>query len=327
MRLIMNFGKIFSILEKEIIWLSPRIIILALVSIGLFLFSRFGYITNEQYSIFFKIWLVAYILFGATLFNRYVIPSIRGLLFKLGTRYIAEIKDIVKLRRATDFYSRLFSYAIYVIAVLASINLFFNLQVVWSALGTTFFLIITFFIGLLTSSVLGNLIAYEAIRQTNIISIHDMIEKKDEFFGEVIGIGAFNTSVKTTKDEIISIPNLDLMSNVFTNYSKKIPLILYVPISLGYDIKKDVAKKLLIEAAKKTEGILKEPKPFVLILELGNYAITYEINAYIDQPLNLVTIRSNLMENIIDIFRKNRVAIVSPEYAILKITGSRKQKN
>jgi len=323
----MNFGKIFSILEKEIIWLSPRIIILALVSIGLFLFSRFGYITNEQYSIFFKIWLVAYILFGATLFNRYVIPSIRGLLFKLGTRYIAEIKDIVKLRRATDFYSRLFSYAIYVIAVLASINLFFNLQVVWSALGTTFFLIITFFIGLLTSSVLGNLIAYEAIRQTNIISIHDMIEKKDEFFGEVIGIGAFNTSVKTTKDEIISIPNLDLMSNVFTNYSKKIPLILYVPISLGYDIKKDVAKKLLIEAAKKTEGILKEPKPFVLILELGNYAITYEINAYIDQPLNLVTIRSNLMENIIDIFRKNRVAIVSPEYAILKITGSRKQKN
>jgi len=54
MRLIMNFGKIFRILEKEIIWLSPRIVILALVSIGLFLFSQFGYITNEQYAIFLR---------------------------------------------------------------------------------------------------------------------------------------------------------------------------------------------------------------------------------------------------------------------------------
>ncbi|WP_455276190.1 mechanosensitive ion channel family protein [[Eubacterium] cellulosolvens] len=320
----MNFGKIFRILEKEIIWLSPRIVILALVSIGLFLLSRFGYITNEQYTTFSKIWLVAYILFGAALFNRYIIPSIRKLLFKLGTHYVTETKDRVKLRRATDFYSRLFSYTIYIIAVLASINIFFNLQVVWSALGTTFFLIITFFIGLLTSSVLGNLIAYEAIRQTNIVSIHDMIEKRDEFFGEVIGIGAFSTNVKTTKNEIISVPNLDLVSNVFTNYSKKIPLIIYIPISLGYDLKKDFAKKLLIEAAKKTKGILKEPKPFVLILELGNYAITYEINAFIDQPLDLVTIRSDLMENIIDIFRKNKVAIVSPQYATLKITRGRK---
>ena len=174
----------------------------------------------------------------------------------------------------------------------------------------------------MTSSVLGNLIAYEAIRQTNAVSMDDVIETKDNVYGNIIGIGAFFTRVKTTKNEIVNIPNLNLVSNVVKNYSRESHVIIHIPVSLGYDIKKNTAKKLLLEAARKTEGVLGDPAPFVLFLELGNYSITYEVNAFTDQFNNLINIRSCLMENIIDVFEKNKIETISPQYAILKIADS-----
>jgi small-conductance mechanosensitive channel len=262
---------------------------------------------------------VGYIVFGAAIFRRYLIGSIGELLLRLGTHYVQALKDRAELRRSTEFYSRMLGYAVYILAILASINLFFNLAIVWAAVGTTFTLIITFFIGLMTSSVLGNLIAYEAIRQTNVVSLNDVIETKDKVYGNVISVGAFFASVKTPKNEIVSVPNLDLINNTVKNYSKENPVVIHVPVGLGYDVKKETAKALLLEAARNTEGVLTDPAPFVLFLELGNYSITYEINAYTDRPSEIISIKSHLIEGIIDTFEKNKIQILSPQYAVLKI--------
>jgi len=37
---------------------------------------------------------------------------------------------------------------------------------------------------------------------------------------------------------------------------------------------------MLLLAAERTEGFLKEPKPFIRHKSLGDYAVNYEINAY-----------------------------------------------
>jgi small-conductance mechanosensitive channel len=315
----MSSKRVLQVSRRELGWLFPRISLLVVGTLILFLLFRLGYLSSELYSLSLRIWLVGYIVFGAAIFRRYLIGSIGELLLKLGAHYVQAPKDRAGLRRSTEFYSRMLGYAIYILAILVSINLFFNLAIVWAAVGTTFTLIITFFIGLMTSSVLGNLIAYEAIRQTNVVSLDDVIETKDNVYGNVTSVGAFFASVKTPKNEIVSVPNLDIVNNVVKNYSKENPVIIHVPLGLGYDIRKDTAKNLLLEAAKNTEGVLMNPPPFVLFLELGNYSVTYEINAYTDRPTEIISIKSHLIENILDTFEKNKVEILSPQHAVLKI--------
>jgi small-conductance mechanosensitive channel len=104
------------------------------------------------------------------------------------------------------------------------------------------------------------------------------------------------------------------MSKELKNFSALREVLIYVSVSLSYDVDKDQAKRILIESAEKTNGILTatDKKPFVLLRDLGNYAITYEINAYTNQPNALVDIKSELIDNILSEFKKSDIEILSP---------------
>lgn len=62
----------------------------------------------------------------------------------------------------------------------------------------------------------------------------------------------------------------------------------------------------------------------VVIIVVGYLAlrvsgiVAYEINAYTDRPNQLVTIYSNLMENILDRFDRAGVEILSPQHVALR---------
>jgi small-conductance mechanosensitive channel len=57
-----------------------------------------------------------------------------------------------------------------------------------------------------------------------------------------------------------------------------------------------------------------KPKPFVLQQALGDFAITYEINAYCADANNMAQIYSALHRNILDVFNEYGVAIMTPSY-------------
>ena len=71
---------------------------------------------------------------------------------------------------------------------------------------------------------------------------------------------------------------------------------------------------MLLEAAQRTPGLLRDPLPFVLQTSLGDFAITYEINAYSDQPLTTDTLYTALHRSILDIFNEYGVQIMTPAY-------------
>ncbi len=320
-----KFKKTLKIFGREIRWILPRVFTLIVGSLFLYVLSVSGYLVDPIYSLASRAWLVAYIFFGVALFMRYLLSSVRKLIYNLGTRYIVEASDRLKLRQSVYTYGRIVEYGVYLVALLASLNLFINIQAVWTALGTTLFLIITFFIGLMTSSVLGNVLAFEVLRQTESVSVGDRIKLRGDIYGDVVSKGAFFVKVRTIKNELMSIPNLYLVNNMVTNYSKEKPVILHVPVSLGYEVPREVAKRLLIDAAKRTKGILKNPDPFVLFLKLGNYSITYEVNAYIDKPEWLIDIKSRLIENILETFEKNHIEIESPSITIFRTKHTSKK--
>src|SRR3982751_1178905 len=71
---------------------------------------------------------------------------------------------------------------------------------------------------------------------------------------------------------------------------------------------------MLLEAAGRTGGLLREPGPFVLQKALGEFAVEYEINAYTGNPQAMVRLYSALHSNILDVFNEYSVQIMVPAY-------------
>jgi small-conductance mechanosensitive channel len=88
----------------------------------------------------------------------------------------------------------------------------------------------------------------------------------------------------------------------------------HTTVGIGYETPWRQVEAMLLEAAARTPGLLTEPKPFVLQRGLGDFAITYEINAYTDDALAMLRLASALHRNILDIFNEYGVQIMTPAY-------------
>jgi small-conductance mechanosensitive channel len=71
---------------------------------------------------------------------------------------------------------------------------------------------------------------------------------------------------------------------------------------------------MLLEAAARTQGLLRDPAPFVLQKSLNSFDVTYEINAYIESPDVMLARYSALHRNILDVFNEYGVQIMTPAY-------------
>ncbi|MBE0604307.1 MAG: hypothetical protein IH611_11885, partial [Deltaproteobacteria bacterium] len=86
-------------------------------------------------------------------------------------------------------------------------------------------------------------------------------------------------------------------------------------LSLGYDVHHSRVEGLLVTAAK--ESGLEEP--FVQILEMGNFTITYRISGVLTEVKWLITARTNLSRSVLDVLHRDGVEIMSPDFRNLRM--------
>jgi small-conductance mechanosensitive channel len=125
------------------------------------------------------------------------------------------------------------------------------------------------------------------------------------------------THLKSPKNEEIVVPNSLILNSQIINYSslaREKGLILHTDVTIGYDVPWRQVNAMLLMAAEKTPGVLREPKPFVFQRSLGDFYIDYELNAFTDTPLAMPQIYSDLHKNILDSFNEYGVQITSPNY-------------
>ena len=177
---------------------------------------------------------------------------------------------------------------------------------------------VSIFVGVIvslgSSTVVGNLMAGLVMTYMRPFKIGDRI-KLNETIGNVIEKSPFVTRIKTPKNEIITIPNSQIMSSQTTNYSasaRDYGLILHSNISIGYSVPWQKAHECLIRAAKETEGVLQDREPFVLDLGLEDYYNSYQINVYISDADMTPKILTRLHSKIQDIFLEEGIEIESP---------------
>jgi len=186
--------------------------------------------------------------------------------------------------------------------------------------GSMAFKGISVFAGLLislgASSAISNIIAGYTMTYRRAFRVGDLVKIGDHL-GAVTAMRLLVTHLKTPKNEEVVVPNSLILNSQIVNFStiaREKGLILHTGVSIGYDVPWRQVEALLLMAAEKTPGILREPKPFVFQKSLGDFYIEYELNAFTDKPLTMMQAYSDLHKNILDAFNEYGVQITSPNY-------------
>jgi small-conductance mechanosensitive channel len=185
---------------------------------------------------------------------------------------------------------------------------------------------VSVFLGILislgSSSAITNIVAGLVITYMRPFKVGDRV-KIGDVVGDVLEKTMLVTRIKTIKNEDITVPNSTVLSSSTINYSTNTKeggegLILNYTMTLGYDIPWTTIHKLMLEAADRTEDVLKEPKPFILQTGLDDFYVSYQLNTYIKEANKQAVIYSNLYRNTLDVFNDAGVEILSPHYRAVR---------
>ena len=133
--------------------------------------------------------------------------------------------------------------------------------------------------------------------------------RADEHFGRVSERGLFHTEIQTENRDLTTLPNLYLVTHPVTTIRSSGTLI-SANVSLGYDIPRTKIEELLLEAAAGAEL----SDPFVQILELGDFAVTYRVAGLLTDIRQTLSAQSRLKAKILDRLHGAGVEIVSPNF-------------
>ena len=180
--------------------------------------------------------------------------------------------------------------------------------------GVSLFLGVILSLG--SSSFIANIIAGYTMTYRRAFKLGDRI-KVDDFTGDVVEIRNLVTHLRTPKNEEVVLPNSVILNSHVVNYSglaKKQGLILHTTVGIGYETPWRQVEAMLLMAAERTAGLLREPPPFVLAKGLGDFAVNYELNVYCDDPAAMPRLYSALHLNILDVFNEFGIQIMTPAY-------------
>jgi len=180
--------------------------------------------------------------------------------------------------------------------------------------GVTLFIGVIFSLG--SSSLIGNIISGYTMTYRRTFHVGDVVQI-GQYLGEVVEMRMLVTHLRTPKNEEVIVPTSSIVGGEVVNYSSMARtrgLILHTNVGIGYETPWRQVEAMLIEAAGRTEGLLKSPPPFVNQTALGDFAITYEINVHCDAPIRMRALYSELHRNILDVFNEYGVQIMTPAY-------------
>ena len=276
-----------------------------------FTFTIFGYVWNPFVNIlksvlgflpkFFQI-IVIIICF------RYLVKGLQYLMNEIGSGRLKINGFYADWAQPTYLILRVLCYS-------------FMIVMIWPLLPSSeseVFQGVSVFIGIIvslgSSSIIGNVMAGMVMTYMRPFHVGDFIKYGDTE-GFVIEKSVLVTRIRTRKNDVITIPNSNLMTSQTTNYTfsaHNYGIVVHTKVTIGYDMQWQKIRDLLLDAAAKTSHLQKKPEPFVRITALDDFYVEYEINAYTRKSDLLGDIYSELHQNILDSFHSNGVEIMSP---------------
>jgi len=140
-----------------------------------------------------------------------------------------------------------------------------------------------------------------------------------EHEGTIVEMGMFTTRVRTGLGEELTLPNSMVLGTVTKNYSRAVKgrgFVLDTSVTIGYDAPWRQVHAMLIEAARRTQGVLADPVPRVFQTALSDFYVEYRLvcQAVQTDPRPRAEVLSSLHANVQDVFNEHGVQIMSPHY-------------
>lgn len=173
-------------------------------------------------------------------------------------------------------------------------------------------------ISLGATSVVGQGVAGLILTYTRTLRVGEFV-RVGEYEGTVMEVGMFTTTIRTGLGEVLTIPNSMITGSVTKNYSRIVVgqgYIVDTVVTIGYDTPWRQVHAMLVEAARRTHGILEQPAPQVFQTALSDFYPEYRLvaQAVPSEPRPRAELLSMLHANIQDVFNEYGVQIMSPHY-------------
>jgi len=169
-------------------------------------------------------------------------------------------------------------------------------------------IIISAAIALSSSTILGNAMAGIMLKTVRNFRSGDFLQVGDHL-GRVTERGLFHTEIQTADRDLVTLPNIYLATTPVT-VARQSGTVVSATVSLGYDVPQDRIREVLIEAA----GSIGLQEPFVQILELGDFSVTYRAAGLLEETKQLLTFRSRLRSVMLGALHGAGIEIVSPHF-------------
>ncbi len=99
--------------------------------------------------------------------------------------------------------------------------------------------------------------------------------------GDVVNISLRATTVLTNDNIAIIVPNSEFISSKVVNWSYTDRDVRFpVPVGVSYNADPELVRRVLLEVADKEPGVLKEPKPDVLLEEFGESSLNFVLRVW-----------------------------------------------
>lgn len=141
--------------------------------------------------------------------------------------------------------------------------------------------------------------------------VGDYIEAQGEG-GTVAAIRIFNTKLITSTNQVIYIPNGALSNGVIKNFSKELTRKTDLTIGVAYSSDLKHVKDVLRKITQKDERILKEPAPAILVRQLADNSVNFQIAVWAKNE-HYGEVLSDLQETIKAEFEKEGIEIPLPQ--------------
>lgn len=169
-----------------------------------------------------------------------------------------------------------------------------------------FGLVLTAVIGLSSTTFVSNAMAGITLKVIGSFHTGDFIRVADHF-GRVRNKTLLHTEVQNQDRDTITLPNMFLITNPVTVVDQSGTLI-SADVSIGYDIHRLRIRESLLRAAE-AAGL---DDAFTQVVELGDFSVHYRVTGFLKDPGKLVSKRSELRAQVLDLLHQDGIEIMSP---------------
>lgn len=150
-------------------------------------------------------------------------------------------------------------------------------------------------IGFAAQDSIANILAGLFILLDKPFEVTDWVTVSDQY-GEVVEITMRTTRIRTVRNTYVVMPNKSIVDAVLENHSKHGSTRVDVPIGIAYKEYIPDARKVVLEAVRGLDEILKTPEPDVVVTEMADSSINMNVRIWINEASREMPIKFKVLE-------------------------------